>query len=267
MISPGCSFKFDGLKQTMLAVHPGIESKIKSVVKLEKNYRVTKDVLVVSNSILAEAKKYFKGSIEYARPEKAVKDLGTRVFWCHWDEALLESPRFGVNQALIYTSYDPESIFVEMNKWLNEHPFILTTLDSKGLEFEDVVVAFDLDRKAWAVKEKRVSSLRLLRELYVAVTRAKRRVVILIKRNVETMREFFLSLEGCNIVETDAKTAFLEFDSNTSSDEWFDLGMQRFEVWLYFLQKITKWLTLLSPLNIHWLGRELQDGCGLFQSS
>ena len=39
MISPGCSFKFDGLKQTMLAVQPGIESKIKKVVKLARNYR------------------------------------------------------------------------------------------------------------------------------------------------------------------------------------------------------------------------------------
>lgn len=41
--------------------------------------RVTKDVLVVSNGILMEAKRFFKDSIEYARPEIAVKDLGTRV--------------------------------------------------------------------------------------------------------------------------------------------------------------------------------------------
>jgi ATP-dependent exoDNAse (exonuclease V) beta subunit len=117
-----------------------------------------------------------------------------------------------------------------MNTWLNDHPFILTTLDAKGLEFEDVVVAFDVDRKAWAIKDGQVSSLRLLRELYVAITRAKRRVVILIKRNVETMRDFFSSLEGCNIVETDAKTAFLEFDSTTSSEQWFELGKHHFEV-------------------------------------
>ena len=49
MISPGCSFKFQGLKEVLLAVQPGIESKIKHVDKLEKNYRVTKDVLNVSN--------------------------------------------------------------------------------------------------------------------------------------------------------------------------------------------------------------------------
>lgn len=41
--------------------------------------RVTKDVLEVGNSILMEAKKCFKDVIEYARPEEAVKDLGTKV--------------------------------------------------------------------------------------------------------------------------------------------------------------------------------------------
>ena len=119
--------------------------------------RVTKDVLDVSNvridfdlpyddvqpkltlfiyaqSILREAKKCFKGSIEYARPETAVKDLGTRVLWTYWEDALAERPRFGAKQALIYTStYDPDKLHTDMEKWLNSHPFILTTLDAKGL--------------------------------------------------------------------------------------------------------------------------------------
>eukprot|EP00804_Cyclotella_cryptica_P026502 CCRYP_008149-RB/>CCRYP_008149-RB protein AED:0.03 eAED:0.03 QI:2292/1/1/1/0.86/0.83/24/285/2253 len=230
MISPGCSFKFDGLKQAMLAVKPGIETKIKRVVKLEKNYRVTKDVLDVSNSILKEAKKCFKNSIEYARPETAVKDLGTRVLWCYWEDAMEEKPSFGANQALIFTStYDSHAIFQKMDSWLKSHPFILTTLDAKGLEFEDVVVAFDVDRKSWSIRADQVSSLRLLRELYVAITRAKRRVVILIKKDIQTMKEFFLKLEGCSIMQSDAKTAFLEFDSRTSSKEWFNRGMGLFE--------------------------------------
>ena len=144
---------------------------------------------------------------------------------------MTQKPRFGVNQALIYTStIDPTAIFEQMGRWLNSHPFILSTLDSKGLEFEDVVIAFDVERKSWAVKENQVSSLRLLRELYVAVTRAKRRVVILVRRNVSTMRQFFASLENCRIEESDAKTAFLEFDSVTSSEDWFKRGMKLFEV-------------------------------------
>ena len=49
MISPGCSFTFPGLKDVLLAVKPRIEAKIKQVFKLGINYRVTKDVLDVSN--------------------------------------------------------------------------------------------------------------------------------------------------------------------------------------------------------------------------
>ena len=49
MISPGCSFTFTGLKEVLLAVCPNIEHRIKHVNKLRKNYRVTKDVLAVSN--------------------------------------------------------------------------------------------------------------------------------------------------------------------------------------------------------------------------
>lgn len=142
-----------------------------------------------------------------------------------------ESPKFGTNQALIFTSTSNEDALLEdMNKWLNSHPFLLPVLESKGLEFLDVVVAFDVDRRSWAIEEDQASSLRLLRELYVAITRAKRRVVILIKRDVATMREFFESLEGVNIMKSDAKTAFIEFDSVTSSEEWFQRGIELFEV-------------------------------------
>ena len=49
MISPGCSFTFPGLKDVLLTVKPGTEAKIKQVFKLGINYRVTKDVLDVSN--------------------------------------------------------------------------------------------------------------------------------------------------------------------------------------------------------------------------
>jgi superfamily I DNA/RNA helicase len=57
MISPGCSFTFDGLKQTLLAVTPGIESKLRHVHHLIVNYRTTKDILVMANTILDLAKK------------------------------------------------------------------------------------------------------------------------------------------------------------------------------------------------------------------
>lgn len=90
------------------------------------------------------------------------------------------------------------------------------------------MIAFDAERKAWDINSGNVAVLRLLREIYVGGTRAKRRLVILVK--TKQMREFFLSLEGCNIEETDATVAFLEFESDTSRDEWKKKGNEFFEV-------------------------------------
>ena len=68
-----------------------------------------------------------------------------------------------------------------------------------------------------------------MRELYVAVTRAKRRVVILYKTG--QIKDFFMSLQsqGCTIEESDAEVALLEFHSGTTKDAWFKRGMELFE--------------------------------------
>ena len=181
MISPGCSFTFDGLKQTMLAVQPGIESKLSTAIfHLLRNYRTTKDVLAVGNKILNVAKTHFPDSIEYAMPEIAMKDLGLKVRLCCWDKCLTVKASLGISQAFIYsTDTNPVELESEANQWLGNHPFIVSSLESKGLEFDDVIVAFHHERKTWNISAGSAASLKMLRELYVAVTRAKRRVVIL----------------------------------------------------------------------------------------
>lgn len=78
MISPGCSFKFAGLQQTLRAVGgPGVSLNNK-VEKLRRNYRMTKSVLDLGNAILLSLKKEFPDQIEYAKPEVPMKDLGLR---------------------------------------------------------------------------------------------------------------------------------------------------------------------------------------------
>jgi tetratricopeptide (TPR) repeat protein len=103
----------------------------------------------------------------------------------------------------------------------------LTLCSSIGLEFDDVVVAFQFDRKIWDVDEKRTGSLRMCRELYVAVTRARRRVVILVEKNVDTMVNFFESLD-CDLEITDPEVILQEFQKETSREEWFAKGEQMF---------------------------------------
>jgi ATP-dependent exoDNAse (exonuclease V) beta subunit len=72
-----------------------------------------------------------------------------------------------------------------------------------------------------------VDSLRLLRELYVAVTRARRRVVILYKQRDKAMRIFFESLK-CDLEMSEASVIMLEFDKATTNKEWFDEGSKHF---------------------------------------
>ncbi len=158
-----------------------------------------------------------------------------------------------------------------MNEWLNEHPLILSSLESKGLEFNDVVVAFDFDRKAWDLSSDNLALLRILRELYVASTRAIRRVVILIRG--KAMKELFrLIQESCNVEESDAKLALQEFDRTTTPEEWLDAGMRYFEVrtWSSFQ------VSCPSPVVIDWCnttslvffaGRRIQNGFKLLQAS
>jgi tetratricopeptide (TPR) repeat protein len=219
MISPGCSFTFDGLKQTLLKLEGGIEEKIKQVEHLLVNYRTTKDILALGNAILAKARHYFPSVIDFAKPETARKDLGLKVVVCNWKAALRTQTKFGENQAFIYSTSCANEIILQANTWLNGHPFVLSSLESKGLEFDDVVVAFEQDRKVWQLQHRREDSLSMLRELYVAVTRAQKRVVVLLKEEIPAIAAFFLSLE-CDLEVSDGRV-FEEFNCDTSTEEWF----------------------------------------------
>jgi len=230
MISPGCSFTFDGLKQTMLAIQPGIESKLSKVFHLLRNYRTTKDVLEVGNTILDVAKQHFPQSIEYAQPEVAMKDLYLKVFLCSWDDCFRLHLSMGSDQAFIFSSNgNTDELEKKANLWLKNHPFVVSSLESKGLEFDDVIIAFEHERKVWNVATRNAASLRMLRELYVAVTRAKRRVVILVKPSNASMVEFFTSGLNCSLEFAEPDSVMQEFDRETSHENWYEKGMAFFQ--------------------------------------
>ena len=210
---------------------------MRKVEQLKRNYRMTKGVLEVGNAILRELKKFYPEAIEYAQPEVAMKDLGLSVILVDWKKAFKEKSSFGTNQAVIYAGAartpDMQTCPVEEEiiEWLGEHPFILTALDAKGLEFDDVVVVFDLENAVWILERRKIASLRMLRELYVAVTRARRRVVILIKKSLPGMVNFFNSLDcqldSENLTEN-TKILSLEFEKVTTKEMWFEKGTELF---------------------------------------
>ena len=91
-------------------------------------------------NIIDVAKKAFPDAIQHVAPEQAIKDLGFKVTLVYWDSAIQTEASFGANQALIFSSEEAqeEELFGTMQKWLKEHPFVLSSLESKGLEFDDV---------------------------------------------------------------------------------------------------------------------------------
>lgn len=53
--------------------------------------------------------------------------------------------------------------------------------------------------------------------------------MILVKKEVSTMRVFFETLQKCDIVPSDAKVALLEFDAGTTVDDWLVRGKELLE--------------------------------------
>ena len=90
-----------------------------------------------------------------------MKDLGLRVVLVDWEKAFKTNVKFGTQQAIIYSSKsNAESVEGSISRWLGSHPFTLTSLESKGLEFDDVMVAFDFENKFWLFEHlKLISSL------------------------------------------------------------------------------------------------------------
>ena len=116
------------------------------------------------------------------------------------------------------------------------HPvFVFLLLILQGLEFDDVIVAFEKDKLAWNASGQSVDCLRNLRELYVAITRAKKKVIILEKGKF--MREFFANL-SCDFDKTAAAVAIKDIGKFTSAAEWFDEGMKYFRDENYELAKV-----------------------------
>lgn len=77
-----------------------------------------------------------------------------------------------------------------------------------------------MDRASWKVESREAVSLAMLRELYVAVTRAKRRVVILVQSRSDTMLRFLAQL-NCDLqYHQNTTSLFREFNTTTSTNQW-----------------------------------------------
>lgn len=151
-------------------------------------------------------------------------------------------PKFGIDQAIVYAGSGSEKeskLETKLKGWAN-HPFIFSALDAKGLEFSDILICFRKDRKDWNIEPGKHACLRLLRELYVAITRSRRRVVILVDQEVPGMKYFFAeNLQGIHLEWTDSKVILLEFNNETTSQQWFTEGKKYFSEEKYSLAEVS----------------------------
>ena len=90
---------------------------------------------------------------------------------------------------------------------------------------------------------KSIEALRNLRELYVAVTRAKKRVVILYRDKTDS--NFFLNLQ-CGVETTAASVALLDFNRTTSDADWYAEGRKYFDDENYQLAEVSSVLASFS---------------------
>jgi len=97
----------------------------------------------------------------------------------------------------------------------------------------------------------------MLRELYVAVTRAQRRVVILIKDDLPAMAQFFKEL-NCE-VEVASEAVFREFDRDTTTEHWFSRAQKLYSDYNFSLASSC----FIRAQRLDWsflsLGRHLLD--------
>ena len=97
----------------------------------------------------------------------------------------------------------------------------------------------------------------MLRELYVAVTRAQRRVVILIKDDLPAMAQFFKEL-NCE-VEVANETVLSEFDRDTTTEHWFKRAQKLYSNYNFSLASNC----FIRAQRLDWsflsLGRHLLD--------
>ncbi len=97
----------------------------------------------------------------------------------------------------------------------------------------------------------------MLRELYVAVTRAQRRVVILIKDDLPAMAQFFKEL-NCE-VEVASEAVLHEFDRDTTTEHWFKRAQKLYSDYNFSLARSC----FIRSQRLDWsflsLGRHLLD--------
>ncbi|KAG1854678.1 hypothetical protein C8R48DRAFT_721046 [Suillus tomentosus] len=264
-ISAGSSFRFDDLKaflyrveqQNISANSAGARLRQPAMFQLAINYRSHGGIINCARSVIELITKFWPNTIDTLRPEMGVVDGLKPVFFTGWDKATVHHEQFlfgtkgghiefGAEQCILVRD---DAARQRLRDQVGEVGLIMTLYESKGLEFNDVLLynffedsAVDLSR--WRVvlngvdgqgyapnfdrDEARYAGVcSELKILYVGITRARKNIWIVDKSDrSEPMRIFWTSRNQVRNCTPGTEVPHLAVSS--TPEEWASFGRSLF---------------------------------------
>ncbi|KAG2085197.1 uncharacterized protein F5147DRAFT_794237 [Suillus discolor] len=265
-ISAGSSFRFDDLKAFLYRVeqqqNPSVNSagaclRQPAMFQLAINYRSHGGIVNCARSVIELITKFWPNTIDTLRPEMGVVDGHKPVFFTGWDKDTVHHEQFLFGSRGGHIEFGAEQCILvrddaarqRLRDQVGEVGLIMTLYESKGLEFNDVLLynffedsAVDLSR--WRVVLNGVDGERYapnfdrdearyagvcseLKILYVGITRARKNIWIVDKSDrSEPMRIFWTSRNQVQNCTPGTDVPHLAVSS--TPEEWASFGRSLF---------------------------------------
>ncbi|KAG2048322.1 hypothetical protein BDR06DRAFT_962830, partial [Suillus hirtellus] len=264
-ISAGSSFRFDDLKAFLYRVEQqnisinsaGACLRQPAMFQLAINYRSHGGIVNCARSVIELITKFWPNTIDTLRPEMGVVDGLKPVFFTGWDKSTVHHEQFlfgtkgghiefGAEQCILVRD---DAARQRLRDQVGEVGLIMTLYESKGLEFNDVLLynffedsTVDLSR--WRVvlngvdgqgyapnfdrDEARYAGVcSELKILYVGITRARKNIWIVDKSDrSEPMRIFWTSRNQIQNCTPGTDVPHLAVSS--TPEEWASFGRSLF---------------------------------------
>ncbi|KAH8834708.1 hypothetical protein DL96DRAFT_1808678 [Flagelloscypha sp. PMI_526] len=273
-ISVGSSFRFSDLKAFMWRQEQRdrqsgffkLQEKQPKTFQLTTNYRSHAGIVSCAYSVISIISKFWSNSLDALAPEKGVVEGEKPVFFSGWDEKSARYEQFLFNSSSgSYMEFGARQCILVRNDEARKRlraqvgtdiGLIMTLYESKGLEFDDVLLYnffedSSVELAQWRVvlnvlveTKPSVTPPRFnetlhagvcneLKFLYVAITRARKNAWIVDKSDKgEPMREVWTALGNIQNCTPDTDVPRLQVSS--TPEEWKEQGSNLFKnrLWL-----------------------------------
>ncbi|KAF9493953.1 hypothetical protein BDN71DRAFT_1027051 [Pleurotus eryngii] len=266
-ISVGSSFKFNELKALLYRIEKKrvkdsrLEPDKPASFQLAVNYRSHGGIVNCAHSVVQLIMRFWPDAIDALQPEHGVIDGPKPVFFNGWDRDTMryeqflfgasgQSIEFGAQQCILVRD---ENAKLRLREQVGDIGIIMTIYESKGLEFNDVLLydffedsTVELSRwrvvlnalegqPAPDVEARHVSVCAELKSLYVSVTRARKNVWIAdCSDKGEPLRVYWMSN---NLIQNCTPEDVPRLAVKSTKTEWANQGRSLFDNRRYYQAK------------------------------